>query len=224
MPKITVITADVIGSRETEIDPEDLSAQLTTLTHPALLVPFTLSRGDEMQGVVDGWLSAPEIIRHLRWRCSPLQLRIGIGLGLFRGKLEKDPWKMSASPFFRARKALDESGRKKEPSTRIVTGSEVLDEIINSTLVLLDVIQSGWTPGQWEAVMTYEAAGTYAAAALQLGVAAQNVQKRCKAASWNHFRRAELGLKRWEELVDMMHPDLGDNSKITLEKVRGVEQ
>ncbi|HCX78451.1 MAG TPA: hypothetical protein DG577_03460 [Firmicutes bacterium] len=201
MRKITVLTADVIGSRKAGLNQDTLTRSLNELAHPALLVPFAVSRGDEVQGIMSGWLSAPQLVRMLRWRCLPHKLRVGIGTGYYDGRLEADPWKLSGPAFFRARKALESIAASKDPATRVVTGEDGLDTLINSVWLLFDTLMSRWTPGQWEAVMTYEQAGTYAAAAKILGVAAQNVQKRCKAAHWQQIRQAEQGLSQAEGLL-----------------------
>ena len=121
---------------------------------------------------MDGWLSAPQLVRMLRWRCRPLQLRIGLGLGCHSGALEPDPWKMSGPAFTgRARpwKALKENSR----GTRGGDGNDRLDPVVNSLLLLLDTLMARWTEGQWQAVMTHEQAGTFAQAGEILGVAAQ---------------------------------------------------
>lgn len=202
MAKITVITADVIDSKRAGINPESINRCLKGLSHSTLVVPFTSSRGDEIQGVMEGWLTAPELVRALRWHCHPLQLRVGIGTGHHEGGLGQDPWQLSGPAFFRARQALDTITANKEAATRMVTGSQCIDTMANSVWLLLDTIMGEWTAGQWEAVMTYEKAGTYRAAAEILGVAAQNIQKRCKAAHWNHVRQAEAGLGRVSDLVE----------------------
>ncbi len=213
MQKITVITADIIGSRKAGLNQDALAHSLQGLVRPNLLIPFTISRGDEVQGVMAGWLSAPQLVRSLRWLCKPHKLRIGIGIGYHEGRLGADPWKMNGPAFFRARQALESIAAGKEPATRVVTGEEGLDTLINTAWLLLDTITNRWTPGQWEAVMTYEQAGTFAAAAKVLGVAAQNVQKRCKAAHWNQVRQAELGLSQLENLL--LHPNWGEKLNFT---------
>lgn len=209
-----MVTADVIDSRKSDLNQAALRQQLGQLEHATLLVPFSLSRGDEVQGVVAGWLSTSQLVRRLRWFCRPHQLRVGIGIGYSEGVLG-DAWQMSGPAFFRAREALESIGAVKEPATRIATGAEGLDTLVNSVWLLLDTLMSQWTSGQWKAVMTYECAGTYAAAAEILGVAAQNVQKRCKAAHWNEVRQAEQSLSQVEGMLAVYHPLLGEKTNIT---------
>lgn len=201
MRKITVLTADIIGSRKAGLEQDTLTSRLNGFVHPALLVPFTLSRGDEVQGIMSGWLTAPQLVRMLRWLCKPHKLRIGIGTGYYDGIIGADSWKLSGPAFYRARQALDSIAASKDAATRVVTGQGGMDALVNSALLLLDTVTARWTPGQWEAVMTYEQEGTYAAAAELLGVAAQNVQKRTKAAHWHSVRQAEQGLSQVEGLL-----------------------
>lgn len=73
--------------------------------------------------------------------------------------------------------------------------------MLNAMLLLLDTVEMGWTDAQWEAVHVYERAGTYAAAGDRLGVAAQNVHKRCQAAHWAVVREAEDALRLAASLV-----------------------
>jgi len=144
---------------------------------------FLLSRGDEIQGVLDGWLQAPEIVRHLRFSCRPLGLRIGIGIGVQEGPIKANPWDMNGPAFHLARLALENARKKKDPSTIIKTGNQELDEILNCIWGLIDVRQTKWTDKQWEAVQAYEESQTYEGAARRLNITFQNVQKRCRVVS-----------------------------------------
>ncbi len=198
MRNVTVVTADIIESRSAGDYKQSLKQKLNELQHPALISLFTLSRGDEIQGVLKGWLRAPEIVRQLRFACLPLQLKVGIGIGLHTEPVEVNPWDMNGPAFHRARLALDDAKRKKGPSTIIKTGSPELDDVINCIWLLIDMRQMKWTAKQWEAVQAYEKYGTFAGASKNLKITLQNVQKRCRAADWNQLRLAEKTLAGME--------------------------
>ncbi|NMB47108.1 MAG: hypothetical protein GX998_11960 [Firmicutes bacterium] len=100
---MTVITADIIQSRVRSDVAASIPARLPRLEHPHLVTGFAMSRGDEIQGVLSGWLTAPEVLRLLRYICRPLQLRVGIGLGIHAGRLAENPWDLNGPAFFRAR-------------------------------------------------------------------------------------------------------------------------
>ncbi|NLC52931.1 MAG: hypothetical protein GX770_03070 [Firmicutes bacterium] len=192
MELYTVLTADVIGSRRQETVVAAKKTGLQELTDASLVTPFTFSRGDEIQAVVAGVLSSPAILRKLRYYCLPLQLRIGIGLGRITSGLgANSSWEMNGPAFHRARQALDEVKQHRHWRTRLVSGDPGLDQTVNTLFNLYDVIQSRWTFPQWEGVMLYEATGSYQEAGQRLGIAFQNVEKRCRAARWWAIREAE---------------------------------
>ncbi|MEW6448126.1 MAG: SatD family protein [Bacillota bacterium] len=215
MRKVTVVTADIIQSRSAGKYKESLVRKLSELQHPALISPFTLSRGDEIQGVLDGWLRAPEIVRQFRFACRPLELRIGIGTGTQEEPIAANPWEMNGPAFHRARSALDAAKSKKGQLTSIRTGSPELDEIINCIWLLIDMRQSKWTDKQWEAVQAYEKYRTYEEASKKLGISLQNVQKRCRAADWPRLKAAEKTLARTEIFAARFHLVEGDTDYFT---------
>lgn len=211
---VTVITADIVRSREEPGYIRDLPSKLGGLTHPLLITPFSISRGDEIQAVCRGVLEAPELVRWLRYVCRPLKLRVGLGVGdIESGRESTSSWDMNGSAFIRAREALErlkqprggKTPRARDSSTARITsvssGDPVADYIAQAMFGLIDAIQARWTSEQWEAVHKYELLGTYKAAGEALGIAFQNVQKRCRNARWTQVREAELALKALGELL-----------------------
>ncbi|MGE5588909.1 MAG: SatD family protein [Clostridia bacterium] len=202
MDLVTVVTADIIRSRESRDLMATLPAKLAAVMHPLLATGFSVSRGDEIQAVCRGPLQAPELVRQLRFACLPLRLRVGVGVG----EIEPGPgvpgahttassWDMNGSAFRRAREALESLGKGTAPCTAVRSGDSFFDETANAFWALMDAIQQRWTPAQWDAVHHYERLGTYDAAGKALGIALQNVQKRCKAASWPAVKQAEQALR-----------------------------
>jgi len=118
-------------------------------------------------------------------------------------------WGLTGEAFFRAREALDRTKKKTALLTAVVSGDERLDAIAEGLFVLLDAIWSRWTEEQWEAVLAYERYGTYEAAGRVLGIAFQNVAKRCRAARWPAVCVAETALRRLGELIAYSSPDQG---------------
>ncbi|NLG84351.1 MAG: hypothetical protein GX493_07045 [Firmicutes bacterium] len=209
MPLVTVFTADVIDSRRHGEVAGFLTTRLADLTHPVLLTPFTVSRGDEFQGLCRGSLRAPEIVRLLRYRCRPLSFRLGIGIGEGPATEASSSWGLNGEAFFRAREALERTKKKTTLLTAVVSGDERLDAVAEGIFVLLDAVWTRWTKEQWEAVLAYERYGTYEAAGQVLGIAFQNVAKRCRAARWPAVRVAETALRRLGELMACSSPEQG---------------
>jgi len=209
MEKVTILTADVVDSRRQDDLRKFLVERLARITHPLLETAFTVSRGDEIQGVCRGALEAPELARWLRYHCRPLILRLGIGLGAPPAEKSVSSWDMSGEAFFRARDALERLKAGKSPRTLVVSGDKQVDAMANALFELMDATASRWTGGQWEAVAAYEREGTYEAAGALLGIALQNVEKRCRAARWPAVRTGETALRKLGEWYGGRSPLLG---------------
>lgn len=206
MRKITVITADVVKSRENLDYLNELEDKLKTFKEPMIICPFSMSRGDEIQGVVEGWLKAPHIIRNLRNLCRPLKLRVGIGIGITKdSEIKTNSWQMTGQAFFLARMALEEVEKSGDSLTIVKTGISEFDEFINSIWLLIDTIQDKWTEKQWEAVQAYEKSGTYREASKILKISIQGVMKRCKAAQWSRLKKAEDTLGKIQTYLEKYH-------------------
>ncbi|NLZ44379.1 MAG: hypothetical protein GX894_05935 [Clostridia bacterium] len=208
----TVITADVIDSRRQAIKVEEKKSAIAAIAYPGLLTPFTISRGDEIQAVLEGVVLPLDLVRRLRYLCRPLALRIGIGIGRITSGLgSKTSWEMNGPAFFRSRRALEEVKKERRAFTSLQTGDPEFDRLAGALLLLIDTIISRWTGAQWEAVMIYEEKGVYQKAAEVLGIAYQNVEKRCRAARWWAVQKAESALAAAVRELPRHHLIMGDN-------------
>jgi hypothetical protein len=208
----TVITADVIDSRRQAITVEEKKDALSALAYPGLLTPFTISRGDEIQAVLAGVVLPMDLVRQLRYLCRPLGLRIGIGIGRITSGLGSETsWGMNGPAFFRSRRALEGLKKDRRAFTGLQTGDGEFDRLAGALLLLIDTIASRWTDAQWEAIMTYEEKGVYQKAAEVLGIAYQNVEKRCRAARWWAVQKAEAALAAAVQELPRHHLIMGDN-------------
>ena len=203
--KITVITADIVSSRDLGFDQDLLKQKIEAVNSalPELLVPFRVSRGDEIQGIMKGWLSSPAILRRLRYYLRPIALRIGIGLG-FSDAIVNSSWDMNGIPFYRAREALDQNKASGAFMTLLKSGQAGIDQVANALLILLDSIRGAWSDEQWEAVHKYEQLGTYALAGEAIQISAQAVHKRCRHARWDEFRVGESALAEIGGLLEAL--------------------
>lgn len=194
----TVITADIIDSKKKFYRPEEvlqLQERIEIFNDEVkedLVSSFSLSRGDEVQGVMKSPEHLLAILRKLRYRFYPLEIRIGIGIGEIATPVNPgDSWAMNGEAFYLAREALDEVKGKRWDKTRLRTENPLLEKGVLPILKLLDIIQDKWTAQQWEAIHLYEKTGTLKKTAEQLGIAFQNVEKRCVAARWQVVKEVE---------------------------------
>jgi len=196
-----VITADIIGSRKhenytalAERGIEDFNARYRSL----MAAEFTLYRGDEIQGAIEAHGDIVRLIRHLRFHLLGFKLRIGVGAGEIASGLDKKyAWQMDGSAFHYSRAALEEIKSRREPATRFAGDRADIWAAVNAFYSLIDAIQGRWSAKQWQAVDAYERAGTYAAAAAELGISPQNVAKRCRSAGWKAVAEAERFLSAY---------------------------
>lgn len=194
-----VVTADVIRSRQWKRTPSQEDhfrrgiAALNERLQNDALVPFSALRGDEIQGVLRPEAEVMGAIRQMRYLLRPLEIRVGVGVGeITTGLGGSNSWEMDGPSFHMAREALDSmKGGRRGRMTMLRTDSPDFDEVMNLILLLMDSIISRWTPAQWVAIDAYSRLGTYRAAAAELGIALQNVEKRCSAARWGEVRAAE---------------------------------
>ncbi len=197
MNRIAVLTADIIDSKRASRIDLQLKPQLSRLNYPFLATPFALFRGDEIQGVCTDAAQLPRLIRELRYYCRPFRVRLGVGIGTAEeNEFAASSWEMNGEAFFLARNALDYLSKNKFPGTCFRTNDPLLDLALNTVYRLLDAIIVNWTEAQWEAVHSYQHFGTYIRTAEVLGIARQNVQKRCYAAKWNEIRQAEESVSK----------------------------
>lgn len=196
MKLFAVVTADVIDSKKYPEVTRDLKAVLPKLHGEGLVNPFTVSRGDEIQAVYEQWEKLPGAIRQLRFFCRPYALRVGVGIGPVDSNWVPglSSWEMNGPAFIQARQAIDMVKKEKTQRTVWLTGVSEIDLAVNTIYGLMDAIMAEWTKEQWEAVHTYQEAGTLEKAAEILGIAHQNVFKRCQAAKWDRIREAESQL------------------------------
>ena len=121
-----------------------------------------------------------------------LSFRSSIGIGEIAVENRKDSYAQDGKAFHRSRLGLDRftSQRLREKRwSRIITGNEGLDDILDVILMYQDLLEESWTRAQREAVWWRFQLPTYEAIAEKIGVAYQNIQKRLKAARWEEFNR-----------------------------------
>jgi len=198
-----VVTADIISSRKHE-NYTDMAergiAGFNARYQSGMTATFTLYRGDEIQGAIAADGDIIRLIRHLRYHLhvQGLKLRIGVGAGsITTGLGKKYAWQMDGSAFHYSRAALEEMKSRRKAATRFAGERADIWAAVNAFYTLIDTIQDRWSAKQWQAVDAYERAGTYAAAAAELGISPQNVAKRCQAAGWKAVAEAERFLSAY---------------------------
>lgn len=200
------ITADIIGSTEyykangKPLRPRLLEAleKVNARHHDALAVPFAITLGDEVQGLVSNPANAPRVVHDLRLQLSPLKCRVGVGIGSIVSDFAKSTTQMEGLAFSLSREALDQMKKAKGRATGYRMENGLIEETANTIALLTDVIQSRWTDRQWEAVQLYSELGDMASVAKKLDMSAQGVEHRLRSTRW---REIETSLETLSDLL-----------------------
>ncbi|MCX6355281.1 MAG: SatD family protein [Candidatus Aureabacteria bacterium] len=206
---IAVITADIVGSTSHSAKNRELLGRLVQRVlrqvnfayGKELIVPITVTVGDEFQGVVfPHWraLSVADRLRGLMYCIDKrlaveLYVSIGIACGIIRKGKES---RMQEGPaFYLSRQGIDALKKSKSRTTKLLIQAEDINEGIDLILNYQDMILSSWTPAQWQAILMRDRGLSLKHIGRKLGVAYQNVQKRLKAANWECYTRGRSYLE-----------------------------
>jgi len=109
-----VIVSDVVGSSRTHDVRSVLGTRLriATIAHleeKRIQLPYAVTAGDEFQTVTSELHQIPGLLFDLRRHMRPLQLRMGIGVGLISGRLPPPINQLGGQAFEFARLAVEEA-------------------------------------------------------------------------------------------------------------------
>lgn len=132
--------------------------------------------------ILDDAAAAFSLVHHLRTelRADPSHAPVLLVAGLGRGE-EIEASRLAANAF----RSL---GRKRNYLTCALTGNHDANVILNAFCRTLDMLQSGWTQAQWQAVHRRDRGATLQQIGRELGIAYQNVSKRLLAAKYTLLR------------------------------------
>lgn len=207
-PELTAVIGDLAGSRDLDAGRRrrvqdrfgELLDGLSRAFAASVAARFTITVGDEFQGV----LSDPGVLPRILWRLevglTGLRLWTGVGHGAIETEMREEAIGMDGPAFHRARSALEEaksSGRH----GGVFSGFGEDDPVLDGLARLLEHHRTGLTEAQTEAVELVREGLSQRAAADRLGVTPQAVSKRLRAAGWDTLREGEEALaallERW---------------------------
>ena len=201
-PRATAFIGDVSSSRDLGSEERgELQRQLEALLDrvnreldEAILADFTITVGDEFQGLLVRPGALPELVWRLRDRLPDVRFWTGVGFGTLDTELEDRAIGMDGPAFHRAREAL-EAAHDEGLHGGVFSGFGEDDGVLGGLARLLDWQRQGFTDAQREAVRRVRAGETQTEAARKIGVSRQAVSKRLAAAGWTAYRDAEESLR-----------------------------
>jgi hypothetical protein len=160
-----------------------------------LAVPFTISMGDEYQGLLKEPTQAISLLNALDV-AGLLSFRFGLGWGTVETGWSTRTSEMDGPCFHAARSAI-ERGKIEERWVTFSTAVEDEDlvNVINGVWRLVQLIRDGWTEKQHSAVLIRRGKHTSKATAEQMGMDKSTLSKMLKAANYKVLIEAERTLE-----------------------------
>jgi hypothetical protein len=120
---------------------------------------FTLTLGDEFQGLLNSPSMSLEIIQYIRENLDPIMLVFGIGIGEMVTSFSKESSVGSDGPAYWFARKMVEKSKDKKPSVRIFSDSPE-DELMNTLIFFNESYIHSQTKRQKEIVKLYKELGS----------------------------------------------------------------
>ncbi|NLO08706.1 MAG: hypothetical protein GX129_02400 [Clostridiales bacterium] len=161
---------------------------------------FTITLGDEFQGLLCNGKSIMSILSEIERRVYPIKIRIGVGIGGITTDINRDISIGADGPaYYNARKAINylkEDERKKQTNPadirfEILDGYDELTMLLNTTLTLMTVIKEAWTERQREIIWDMlEHQDNQIEVAKRIGITQPTVQKSLSKGKYYAYKEA----------------------------------
>ena len=156
-----VLIADVVGSSSRTNIRDTLGEKLAAISRrhrqqKLILLPYSVTAGDEFQTVAASLSATPAIILDLRAALQPLPIRIGVGFGEITDRIQPPVNRLGGPAFQLARQAMEDVKNRRlfhfDVGTAFHSSNAHFDETINLVYGLHDTLALQITPKQWESI------------------------------------------------------------------------
>lgn len=160
---------------------------------------FVITLGDEFQGLLKHAENALRIALQIRAAMSPIQIRVGIGIGTMQTQIQPEQALGADGPAYHlARRAIEEIRKteagKESPKTEILllsNSKKVSAAPFNHILSLLYVLEKSWTPRQQKLVESMLLEGcSQRELAEQYHVTQSSVNQSLRRAHYYHYQHS----------------------------------
>lgn len=158
MDSYCALMADLVASRDYQETDRDRVQQnldrivksLNEIYCQSLVKPVMFSGGDEVQGLFSRAEDAYEYARLLRLSMLPAQVRIGIGIGEWRLRMDDVQSTKQDGPVYHfARKAMDQLKTQRSPQgIHFCCADEAVQTMLNGIYGLVDALERRQSKGQ----------------------------------------------------------------------------
>jgi hypothetical protein len=204
--KYTAIIGDIVDSRkirnrnEVQRKFKSVLDEINTKYAEDIASKFTITLGDEFQGLLKSKKNILKILWDIEMAMSPYEMRFGIGIGDINTDIDLDRSPTIDGPaYYRARKMVTELDNLKSQyagrhSNMMICSDDNYtesDELINSVFSLCTALKSKWTQRQKEIIYAYfsNEENQYKAARA-LGIGQSSVSKALNHARFYTYKSA----------------------------------
>ncbi|MFB0918271.1 MAG: SatD family protein [Clostridiaceae bacterium] len=198
----TAIIGDLQNSRQIsdreafQIRFKEILDEINVIYKNDIASNFTITLGDEFQGLLVTPVKTLEIINYIKFRIYPVRSRFGVGVGEITTNINPDESLGADGPAYHRARNMINFIKKNEKSKKTAMGDIRFDvgigssaiESVNSTLNLLYFIESRWTPKQRKSIMdSYYYGMTQGEIAEKSGLNQSTVHRSLKASGYFEY-------------------------------------
>lgn len=151
---------------------------------------FTVTLGDEFQGLLTNTHMSYKIIKDIKKRLYPINLVFGVGIGEMYTDFSKEISIGSDGPSYHYAREMVEKAKKKKPSICYKSGS-IEDDLINSLIYFIEACESSRTKRQSHIVELYNNLDSQKEVAITLDIKQPVVSKVLKNSFFHEIFVAE---------------------------------
>jgi hypothetical protein len=200
-PAFVALIGDIRGSRELD-DRQAVHQEFTTvvdslnerLPEDVLASRFTVTTGDEFQGLLTDASAAVEAAVWVSDQLHPVRLRFGLGRGELDTRVNPDQAIGMDGPCFHRARDVIQSAREDGAWLRVGGWSNDLDGHVNSMFDLVQCVREGWTERQVQFALALQEAGAQNRVAERFDVSKSTVSESLSAGHVQEVRTAERSL------------------------------
>lgn len=200
---VVALIGDLAASRQfRDEDRADLQRELEHLTEvlngeyaQALLSRFTVTIGDEFQGLLHDATAIADLSWRLDRTVKKTRIRLGIGRGPIHTQLQDTAIGMDGPAFHAARRAISLAKERSIFGGVYLGFGEDADTVLTGLASLLAAIRHDHTAQQNDVVELLRQGLSQVATAQKLGISAQTVNRHVKAAKWQLYKNGEVAMR-----------------------------
>lgn len=197
-PHYIAVIADMVRSRElpsarrglVQKHFQDLVRGLNREYRAAIAAKFSITLGDEFQGLLHAASVLPDLIWRLEEDFADRDLRVGVGIGSLDTPLQSYAINIDGPALHAAREAI-ELAAKGDILGGVFRGFGTLDEVLTGMSTLLRFQRSSWTKSQRNIANLLRQGKMQSQVAAHLRVSRQLVSKQVAALGWKAYAAGE---------------------------------